>query len=172
LRLKPNKKTQLLINLILKNKIIYPHVKANYMFICIIHIKIVKREKKNRETHVFYSNSANFIFNYTITERGGIQSSNPMIPLTRLLKSPWDDGVLPLSKSPVIDVETASQSLLPSFMTFYIYIYIYIYNSFVEYLALMRQSNYPLQLWCDFSHSNSCLFFFFYLQLNKWKDKT
>ena len=30
---------------------LHPHDKAYYMFICLIHIKIVTREKKNRDRH-------------------------------------------------------------------------------------------------------------------------
>ncbi|XP_061961851.1 uncharacterized protein LOC133682505 [Populus nigra] len=54
------------------------HDKAYYMFICLIRIKIVTRERKNRDSRVFYSDSANFIFIIHILK------CNHLIPLTSL----------------------------------------------------------------------------------------
>jgi len=115
---------------------LHPHDKAYYMFICLIHIKIVAREKKNRDRHMCLTAIQQTLF--LLYNNSNNRKNNPITPLLCLLKSPcfniyqWftrDDGVPPLSKSPV------SQSLLASFMTFF---FPFIFYSFVEYLALFE----------------------------------
>ena len=46
---------------------LHPHDKAYYMFICLIHIKIVTREKKNRDTWGSFCDSPFILSNSDVT---------------------------------------------------------------------------------------------------------